>query len=161
MATMRRLFFVLSATLAVGFTLAGPASAAGAPSAPGPAATTSSASGFVIFDLFYNPYPARPKRYFFTANSGPVLGHLKWERWGKRRPVARGRYVLDCGTCGPTREVYRAKVELKGRLQCKGNFSRFRSYRAMTVTVFYPEPEGTRSRTFPMGCPPPGTELND
>jgi hypothetical protein len=161
MANMRRSLLLLLASLMALFALSGPASAAGATSDAQPLAVSSSASGFVIFDLFYNPYPARPKRYFFTANSGPVLRKLQWKRWGQRRPVARGNYVLDCGTCGPTREVHPAKVELKGRLQCKGNFSRFRSYRAMTVTVFYPEPEGTRSRTFPMGCPPPGAELND
>jgi hypothetical protein len=157
---MRKLSVIVLAALAVVFALSGPASAA-TKKPDSPLAASSSAAGFVIFDLFYNPYPARPRRYFFTANSGPVLGMLEWKRWGQRRPVARGNYVLDCGTCGPTREVYRAKVELKGRLQCKGSFSRYRSYRAMKVTVFYPEPEGTRSRTFPMGCPPPDAELND
>jgi hypothetical protein len=63
--------------------------------------------------------------------------------------------VLDCDLCGPTRKVDRAKVELKGRMKCTGDYKRFRSYRRMNVTVFYPESEGgTRSTSLYAGCPP-------
>jgi len=78
-------------------------------------ATTSAAKPqYRIFDMNYQEYPARPRGYYFTANGGPVLENLRWNSWGTRRAFARGSYVLDCGTCGPTGEVYRARVELMG-----------------------------------------------
>jgi len=140
--TIRARFLLVLAVTAATLGIAGQASAA-------------SPSQYRIFDLYYQPYPAETTSYYFYANSTPWLRHLKWKNWGSRRAVGRGRYVLDCGTCGPTREVYRARARLTGRVKCKGYYKRFRSYRRMKVTVFYPKSEGgTRSRTFPMGCPP-------
>jgi hypothetical protein len=145
--TLRARFLLVLAVLAATLGLAAPSSAA--------SVSAVSPSQYRIFDVNYQPFPAETSSYFFFANSTPWLRHMKWKNWGSRRAVARGRYVLDCGTCGPTREVYRAKVELKGRVKCSGYYKRFRSYNWMKVTVFYPESEGgTRSRTDSMGCPP-------
>lgn len=155
MPIRKRLVIVL-ATAAATFAVAAPATAADSPGQNQPSAAAASVKPqYRIFDMNYQVYDPRPKGYYFTANSGPVMENMKWKGWGARRAIARGNYVLDCGTCGPTREVYRARVELKGRVQCKGYYKKFRSYKWMKVTVFYPQSEGgTRSRTFSMGCPP-------
>jgi hypothetical protein len=155
MPILKRLLLVLATVLAA-FAVTSPAIASAGPGQPGQTASTASVKPqYRIFDLFYQAYDPRPKTYYFTANSGPVMENMRWNSWGTRRAFAKGRYVLDCGTCGPTREVYRARVELAGRVRCTGYYKRFRSYKWMKVTVFYPESEGgTRSRAFEMGCPP-------
>jgi hypothetical protein len=146
MSTRARLLLVL-ATLAATLGLVAPASAASASSV--------SPSQYRIFDLSYQPYPAKTSSYYFYANSTPWLRKMKWKNWGSRRAVATGRYVLDCGTCGPTREVYRARVILRGREKCTGYYKHLRAYNWMKVIVYYPESEGgTRSASREVGCPP-------
>jgi hypothetical protein len=146
MSIRTRVFLVL-ATLAATLGLVATASAA--------SASAVSPSQYRIFDLYYQPYPAETSSYYFFANSTPWLRHMKWKNWGSRRAVARGRYVLDCGTCGPTREVYRARVVLRGREECSGYYKSLRAYNWMKVTVYYPKSgRGTRSETREVGCPP-------
>jgi hypothetical protein len=101
----------------------------GALAAPSTASTASASSttadapvqyqgkDVVYFDLFYQPEVA-PKRIFFTANSGPYLRGMSWNRWGQKKTVGRGYYVSKCASCAPPKRS-KAVVRFSKRTYCK------------------------------------------
>ena len=106
----------------------------------------------VFINLFYET-EMRPARIFFTANSGPYLRNLKWTNWGKARATAHGRYISDCASCGPKRNV-KATVKFSKLKYCRT----LDKYFYAKALLFRKPREGqdNPARISGGSCPPPG-----
>jgi hypothetical protein len=85
----------------------------------------------VVFNLTESPL-FKPKNFYLSANAGPQLAQLRWERWGKSTTTATGIYISDCPSCGPE-ERRPAIVRFSGLKACPKYDGR--TYKSGTLTV--------------------------
>lgn len=145
----RRLFAAL--ILATSLTLT-PTAAFPAPPPAASGVKTFEGKDVVYFDLFYQEQ-IKPRRIFFTANSGSYLKNLKWTGWGSRKAVARGLYVSECASCGPPVRR-KAKIRLLGRTYCETRDVYF--YQKAILTRKPSAGQSRRVRVDGAPCPDPG-----
>lgn len=88
-------------------------------------------ANYVLFNLFPTP-EVEPRRFFFTANSGPYLDRLRWTGWGTAHATATGRYISNCASCGP-KIVKQTTVVLDRSVLCAPWGPATRAYRGHTT----------------------------